>query len=460
MRHSSMLLMVAATFCCASAGAQTPGVLYTFAGTGNVRDWAATSENNVNATTILNGSDGELTITELGDPILGDPGGTITIRDGFNRVRESSTVQGGLDVTGLDAIEIDLSRTGSGDVQVQFFVQARPSFDFVTFASTFYTIGPGDHTLSFPVSMLTPAQQAYIRTIGLKVFEHSAAGNITWTIKETRSVGTPLTTRVLATHDLGSIDDGLNGVIANFDRTAIAGNDGGQNQTGFTVNPNGSLQWTDLGGQQGAALGWGNGTTLSFNGGSPNTFNERPTDVSNYTHVTFRMSATDPLNVGGSLGVQGYFQTGSAFTYQVAGEAALSIDGQFHDVTFPLAAITDRQHTQLAGFNLFAHATDLVINVDQVTFTTQVGLPGDYNTDGKVNAADYVVWRDRLNSSTALPNEGASTGVVDQADYDFWKAQFGAGSGSGAAAAAVPEPTGLLLSVCGLVLGVARRRKP
>ena len=161
-------------------------------------------------------------------------------------------------------------------MQVQFFVQARPNFDFVTFPTTFYTIGPGDHTLSFPVSMLTPEQQTYIRTIGLKVFDHLDAGNLTWTIKEARSVGTPLTTRVLATHEVGSIDNGLNGALANFDLPAIAGNDGGQNQSGFSVNANGSLQWTDLGGQQGAAVGWGNGTVLAFNGGSPNTFNERP----------------------------------------------------------------------------------------------------------------------------------------------------------------------------------------
>ena len=39
--------------------------------------------------------DGELTITEMGDPVFGDEGGTLVIRDGFNRRLESSTATGG-----------------------------------------------------------------------------------------------------------------------------------------------------------------------------------------------------------------------------------------------------------------------------------------------------------------------------------------------------------------------------
>src|SRR3972149_6656272 len=56
-------------------------------------------------------------------------------------------------------------------------------------------------------------------------------------------------------------------------------------------------------------------------------------------------------------------------------------------------------------------------------------LPGDYNSDGSVDAADYVIWRKTLGSTSELSangdNIGASAGVVDQADYDFWAARFG-----------------------------------
>jgi hypothetical protein len=88
------------------------------------------------------------------------------------------------------------------------------------------------------------------------------------------------------------------------------------------------------------------------------------------------------------------------------------------------------------------------------------GQAGDYNDNGTVDAADYVVWRNNLNG-TSLPNETVSIGTVDQADYDEWRANFG-NSGLGAAAGgAVPEPTGALLAMCALssLLLVTRVRR-
>jgi len=65
-----------------------------------------------------------------------------------------------------------------------------------------------------------------------------------------------------------------------------------------------------------------------------------------------------------------------------------------------------------------------------------VSLSGDYNGDGTVDAADYVVWR-RTDGS--------------QAGYNLWRANFGSSSpGGGSIASAVPEPAagGLLLLAC------------
>lgn len=101
---------------------------------------------------------------------------------------------------------------------------------------------------------------------------------------------------------------------------------------------------------------------------------------------------------------------------------------------------------------------------DGLTFTT----PGDYNQDGKVDAADYVVWRNSLGSTTELAangdDTGASAGVVDQADYVVWKNNFGVGTTSASLSSPsnVPEPctAGLLLAAIGWVTGsrIARPR--
>ncbi|MCI0335765.1 MAG: PEP-CTERM sorting domain-containing protein [Planctomycetes bacterium] len=86
------------------------------------------------------------------------------------------------------------------------------------------------------------------------------------------------------------------------------------------------------------------------------------------------------------------------------------------------------------------------------------GLPGDFNEDGKVDAADYVRWRKNETANNPLPNDN---GLATQADrFNLWRANFGnmSGSGSGAGAAAMPEPATYLLASIGL-LGVAGIRR-
>jgi hypothetical protein len=80
-------------------------------------------------------------------------------------------------------------------------------------------------------------------------------------------------------------------------------------------------------------------------------------------------------------------------------------------------------------------------------------ITGDYNADGKVDSADYLVWRKTLGSTTDLRANGANTGasalVIDSADFQVWKSNFGkqaAGSGAGSQAA-VPEPASSWLPI-------------
>jgi hypothetical protein len=69
-------------------------------------------------------------------------------------------------------------------------------------------------------------------------------------------------------------------------------------------------------------------------------------------------------------------------------------------------------------------------------------VAGDYNGNGVVDGADYVLWR----NGGPLQNEVDTPGTVNAADYTEWRARFGntSGSGSGLGAGAVPEPTAVL----------------
>jgi hypothetical protein len=77
------------------------------------------------------------------------------------------------------------------------------------------------------------------------------------------------------------------------------------------------------------------------------------------------------------------------------------------------------------------------------------GLPGDYNGDQKVDAGDYVAWRNRLGepAEEAIFYNGNGLDGVDLADYAWWKQHYGDMSEeSGGFPPAVPEPPTVLLA--------------
>lgn len=91
------------------------------------------------------------------------------------------------------------------------------------------------------------------------------------------------------------------------------------------------------------------------------------------------------------------------------------------------------------------------------TSAAAVSVAGDYNGNGAVDAADFVMWRDHLGTTYQLLNEVAGTtpGTVTAEDYSAWRARFGntSGSGSGLASmAAVPEPNVSAIAIVGVWL--------
>jgi hypothetical protein len=87
-------------------------------------------------------------------------------------------------------------------------------------------------------------------------------------------------------------------------------------------------------------------------------------------------------------------------------------------------------------------------NIEMLTSPPQ--LSGDYNRDGTVDAADYVVWRAAIGKGVNLGADGNQNGEIDVEDRATWVQHFGESAGfSGDGSGAVPEPVGYLLIVVG-----------
>jgi hypothetical protein len=83
----------------------------------------------------------------------------------------------------------------------------------------------------------------------------------------------------------------------------------------------------------------------------------------------------------------------------------------------------------------------------QVAYSTNsvvltAALSGDFNLDNRVDAADYVFWRNNIGTQTA---------------YNAWRSHFGQAAASGAILNSVPEPRAwIMLGVGGAMLLAGR----
>jgi hypothetical protein len=108
-----------------------------------------------------------------------------------------------------------------------------------------------------------------------------------------------------------------------------------------------------------------------------------------------------------------------------------------------------RQHNTYNG-KVFLDGVVVGTSFADVLNPPTAGTPGDYNGDGKVDAADYVTWR-----------KNPSTFGGDPAGYDTWRANFGNPPGSGLSSiGSVPEPAtaSIVILACAITAFLRNKR--
>jgi len=126
-----------------------------------------------------------------------------------------------------------------------------------------------------------------------------------------------------------------------------------------------------------------------------------------------------------------------------------------------LATFLSQQPTGPAGFNYALSDTGSTIDLSVTAIPMN---NADFNDDGIVDAADYVVWR-KFDGTTGTGTQGTGDANgdtnVDATDYDIWVGTFGTmptGSG-GVSGASVPEPCTIALLALPAIMAAMRRRR-
>jgi formylglycine-generating enzyme len=192
--------------------------------------------------------------------------------------------------------------------------------------------------------------------------------------------------------------------------------------------------------------------------------NNVPTSDSGNSANYFAGAYTNPLDPDGSYP----FTSAGAYSLSKSPYGTLDQNGNVAEWTETMGTASQRIYrggaadtdatTLSSSSRVVQNATyeNSDVGFRLATIAAAAGIAGDYNNNGVVDAADYVLYRKFLGQSVTLPND-STPGSVTTADYDVWRAHFGqsAGAGSGSVGlgeSAVPEPSAILL--CAVAWGL------
>ena len=186
------------------------------------------------------------------------------------------------------------------------------------------------------------------------------------------------------------------------------------------------------------------GGTAAAVGGQGTLDIEFGNDVSVGSNLRMWSTATLALAKGAIFAVTGNARLAGTLEFSITGGTA----PQLND-TYPLltagAVLGTFGNTILPPLDP-SLAWSLQYAATNVTLKVVAAPSGDYNNDGFVDAADYVVWR-------------AGDGVPSTPEnYNFWRQNFGRVVGGAGSSAAIPEPCGVFLALLGSVVIAMQRR--
>jgi prepilin-type N-terminal cleavage/methylation domain-containing protein/prepilin-type processing-associated H-X9-DG protein len=105
------------------------------------------------------------------------------------------------------------------------------------------------------------------------------------------------------------------------------------------------------------------------------------------------------------------------------------------------------------------------VNIDALHFLSYDDLlpAADFNRDGRVDAADYLVWRNQVGATgleSFSPGDADGNGTIDEADFLAWKThRMGAVGGARAQLLPVPEPAAIVGLLASCLMGALKSRR-
>ena len=276
------------------------------------------------------------------------------------------------------------------------------------------------------------------------------------TLNSTAPVGLGILT-TLGNGGTGGTLTTANGFVVDFDGAITGfGTVNSSNTLAKHATINGTVQGTSAAQPitfSGYIKGDGSFTNVAFAG----TFSPglSPT-VTSAGNLALASSNTLVMEIGGTTAGTGYDQIQASGQLSLGGTLNVSLINGFTPVagqTFDLldwgalAGTFSTLTLPALGGSLTWNTSSLYINGTLSVVAS--GLPGDFNQNGVVDAADYVVWRKGVLVASTSTN------------YNLWRSNFGRTSGSGTSSsfAAVPETSTSMLSILAIVANAFCWRK-